>query len=103
MGLKRGDIVEEIDEQLWARFQALRERIQSFVRALVKDGAFHKSYEGKMEVSFCYPSCFDSKGSVRIHLWCYLICPEREHEWEAETFQKALIQAERDIYRWIEE
>ena len=95
--------MEEIDEQLWARFQALRERILSFVRALVRNGAFHKSYEGKMEVSFCYPSCFDSKGSVRIHLWCYLICQGRDCDWAAETFHEALIQAVRDIYRWIGE
>ena len=95
--------MEEIDEQLWARFQALRQRIQSYVHERIHDGDHHKSYEGRMEVSFCYPSCFDSKSSVRIHLWCYLICPARECEWEAETFDQALTFAERDVYRWIGE
>ena len=58
--------MEEIDEQLWARFQALRQRIQSYVHERIQDGDHHKSYEGRMEVSFCYPSCFDSKSSVRM-------------------------------------
>ena len=95
--------MEEIDEQLWARFQALREQILTYIRDRVQDGAYHKSYEGRMDVSFCYPSCFDDAFKVRIHLWCYLLCPAREYEWEAETFDQALTFAERDVYRWIGE
>ena len=96
--------MDELDEQLWARFQSLRQRIHDYINDEVSSGTFHKSYEGRMEVSFWYPSVFHEtsgeKPSVRITLWCYLICPGREYEWEADSFAEVLLKAERDIYRW---
>ena len=71
--------MEALDEQLWARFQALHLQIKDYVHNAVEEGAHHKSYEGRMTISFGFPSCFGENPYVSIHLWSYLLGPEVEH------------------------
>ena len=91
--------MEVLDEQLWARFQALHLQIKDYVHNAVEEVAHHKSYEGRMTVSFGFPSCFGESSYVSIHLWSYLL--GGEFEWSAPTFEEALVKAEKDIYRRI--
>lgn len=99
-----------LDEQLWIRFEALRSSVMEFIKRKVQEGAYHKSYEGKLELSFCFPACFNDPDLtedpyVNIHLDCSLLVPGglRHCDWNSSRFDWALMMAEKTIYAWIEE
>lgn len=99
-----------LDEQLWIRFEALRSSVMVYIKGKIQDGAYHKSYEGKLEISFCFPSYFDDpdlkeEPHVNIHLDCSLLVPGglRHYDWNSSRFDSALMMAEKAIYAWIED
>ena len=101
---------EVLDDRLWVRFEALRSSVMEYLKQKLAEGVHHKSYEGRLELSFTFPSYFDDpdlieEPYVNIHLSCYLLVPFplRECDWNASTFEMALHKAEQDIYKWIEQ
>lgn len=89
----------------WKRFFVLRERVFDAIRRIVEDpedDGYHKSYEGAMDVTFCFDNYFNADdvkdlACVKIELHCYLLINGRHEEWWGNTFAEALDKAERGI------
>ena len=84
--------------------------LTEFIKKNLAEGAHHKSYEGRMELSFTFPSYFDDpdlveEPYVNIHLSCYLLIPFPlcECDWNASSFEMALYKAEKDIYKLLDQ
>lgn len=95
----------------WERFFVLRQRVFSAIDKIVndpEDDGYHKSYEGAMDVKFCFDNYFEaddvySIACVEIELHCYLLINGRHEVWYGNTFEEALDKAERDIDKMLEE
>ena len=95
----------------WERFFTLRKRVFDAIKKIVEDpedDGHHKSYEGAMEVEFCYGDYFTSSDEkdldgVIIKLHCYLLIDGRHKEWYGRTFEEALDKAEAGINTILEE
>ena len=89
----------------WERFFKLRRRVFDAIEKIVtdpEDDGHHKSYEGAMELTFCYGDYFTSEdekelNAVKIELHCYLLVDGRHMEWWGSTFKEALDKAEAGI------
>jgi hypothetical protein len=92
----------------WLRFLDLRQRLFKAIKETIEDpDATWKSYEGALYIEYCLPNYFEELDEKPakwiIHLSCYLIGPTRGSDWEGETFEDALDQAEADINEWLED
>lgn len=95
----------------WQRFFKLRQRVFDAIRNIVEDpedDGHHKSYEGAMDVTFCFNNYFNADdvkdlALVKIELHCYLLIDGRHEEWYGNTFAEALDKAERGIDRIVGE
>lgn len=92
--------------QNWKRFFALRRRVFDAIDSIVNDpddDGYHKSYEGAMDVTFCFDNYFNADNderaivAVKIELHCYLLINGRHEEWWGDTFEEALDKAEAGI------
>ena len=92
--------------QNWKRFFALRRRVFDAIDSIVNDpddDGYHKSYEGAMDVTFCFDNYFNADNDehaiagVKIELHCYLLINGRHEEWWGDTFEEALDKAEAGI------
>ncbi len=85
----------------WLRFRLLREKVQEEVERQRKRGEPGKMCDGDISVKIF----FDNDGEViwQIWLYCYLIGPQRQYDWEASTFSEVLDKAIKDVNKWIEE
>lgn len=75
------------------RFYCLRQRVFDIIRAV--DDGYHKSYEGAIEVRFCFDSIFEvddvrDVSFVEIELHCYLLVNGRHISFRGHTFNGAL-------------
>ena len=64
------------------RFYSLRERLFALIRHV--DDGYHKSYEGAMDVRFCFDNIYEADsvrdiGYVEIELHCYLLTEDISH------------------------
>ena len=92
-------------ERDWQRFFKLRQRVFDAIEKIVtdpEDDGHHKSYEGAMDVTFCFDNYFNADNTydtelVKIELHCYLLINGRHEEWEGRTFSEALDKAEEGI------
>lgn len=83
---------------LWDRFSELHHDVLHFIDT-IKDGPgapSGKSFEGQMEVRFCFPECYSSRArggcsSVTIVLNSYLLGTQ---SYVGKTFEEALSNAE---------
>ena len=98
-----------LEEQLWIRFEALRTSVMEYIRRRIQADSYYKSYEGKMEITFTFPSFFLDRElveepEVNIHLDCSMLIPKglSHCDWNAESFELALRNAEKDIYKWLD-
>lgn len=90
-----------MDDTNWARFFTLRKRVFDAIKKIVEDpedDGYHKSYEGAMDVTFCFDNYFGSEDEyslecVCIKLHCYLLINGRHEEWCGKTFEEALDKA----------
>lgn len=85
----------------WLRFRMLRENVRAEVERQRKRGEPGKMSDGDISVKIF----FDNDGEViwQIWLYCYLIGPQRQYDWEAPTFSEVLDKAIKDVNKWIEE
>lgn len=98
------------NEQNWQRFFDLRRKVFKAIEKIVtdpEDDGYHKSYEGAMDVTFCFDNYFEAEDVtdvelVKIELHCYLLVNGRHAEWYGKTFAEALDKAEKDIDRIID-
>lgn len=84
------------------RFYSLRERVFTLIRAV--DDGYHKSYEGAMDVRFCFDNIYETKNVceveyVEIELHCYLLVNGRHITFHGKTFSAAMDSFE----RWLKE
>ena len=104
------DIMRDIrDDRLWERYDALHSRVMTFLKKNLSEESHHEPYDGRLEVSFVFPSYFEEselieEPYINIKLSCHLLIPAPAHEcnWDSCTFAMALYKAELDINRWIE-
>lgn len=91
-----------------ALFAYLRAKVGSYINECLEDDQGHKSYEGTWELTVSYPSYFESDDftsppeSFTVQLHCYLLGPARHYKWSGRTWEKALVNAKKDIETWIE-
>ena len=85
----------------WLRFRLLREKVLEEVERQHRNGEPGKMSDGQISVKIF----FDNNGEVHWQIWlyCYLIGPQRQYDWEAATFSEALDKAIADVSEWIEE
>lgn len=89
----------------WKRFYQLRKKVFDKIREI--DDGYHKSYEGAMDVTFCFKNIYEADSIedvdvVKIELHCYLLINGRHESWEGKTFKEALDKASIGINRLIE-
>ena len=93
------------NERNWQRFFDLRRKVFKAIERIVTDpdhDGFHKSYEGAMDVTFCFDNYFEANdvtdvSFVKIELHCYLMVNGRHEAWTGSTFADALDKAEKAI------
>ena len=85
----------------WLRFRLLRENVLAEIERQRRNGEPGKMFDGAISVKII----LDRDGEViwKIWLYCYLIGPHRQYEWEASTFSEVLDMAVADVSKWIEE
>lgn len=96
-----------MDDRLWIRFETLRRSVFDFIRKKVKEGAYHKSYEGAFRLEFTFPNCFEdldcaAEPKAAVRLSSTLLFPENHVAWTADSFELALTIAEKEIYGKID-
>ena len=88
--------------------QALRQKIFEAIRVALLQESGHKSYEGALELTTCYPNYFEaSEGrtdiSYHLQLHCYVLGPSRHYEWFGDTVAHVCEKATADVDQWINE
>ena len=85
----------------WLRFRLLREKVFAEIERQHRNGEGGKMSDGEISVKIF----LDNDGEVIWHIWlyCYLIGPHRQYDWEASTFSEVLDKAVADVNKWIEE
>ena len=85
----------------WLRFRLLREMVFNEIERQRRNGEGGKMSDGQISVKIF----FDNDGEVHWQIWlyCYLIGPQRQYDWEAATFSEVLDKAIADVSMWIEE
>lgn len=87
-------------------FGQIRKQVAEFIRELLEEDDYCKSYEGTWEVLASYPNYFEDKAATaapnwyQITLHCYLIGPSRHYDWDGKTFLEALRKCKADIDIW---
>ncbi len=88
------------------RFEKLRKRVMNAIKREIERDGGHKSYEGTLEWTICYPNYFEDETATQgpcfyqLTLHCYVLGPSRHYTWDGNTMAEALDNAERDIYQW---
>lgn len=88
----------------YKRFLELRWKVLKVIGRNLDGG--HKSYEGAMEIIYCFPNYFEVEGeqdyisSVIIELHCYVLGPARHYRWEGKTLGKALDKCRIELRSW---
>ncbi len=85
----------------WLRFRLLREMVFNEIERQRRNGEGGKMSDGQISVKIF----LDNDGEVHWQIWlyCYLIGPQRQYDWEAATFSDVLDKAVADVNAWIEE
>ena len=85
----------------WLRFRLLRKKVLEEVERQRKRGEPGKMCDGDLSVKVY----LDNDGSVfwEIWLYCYLLGPHRQYEWQGDTLSEVLDKAIADVSKWIEE
>lgn len=83
----------------WLRFRLLREKVLEEVERQRKRGEPGKMCDGDMSVKMIV----ENDGSVTWEIWmyCYLLGPHRQYEWQGTTLSEALDKAVADVSKWI--
>ena len=86
-------------------FQAFRQKVFGYIEKQLQVDGHHKSYEGAIDLSYCYPNYFEQDRGVMvvIELHCYLIGPTRHYKWYGDSVVKCLLEANKDLDGWIRE
>jgi hypothetical protein len=87
------------EEAAIKRFAELRTRLCGQIHRIVDRDGHCKSYEGMIELQL--PCAFGGKAYATLH--CYVLCPGRHYDWEAESVHELVAMMERDIGAWIRE
>ena len=86
-----------MDEKDFRRFFKFRKDVFRLIEKV--DEGYHKSYEGAVDLKFCYQNIYEAKNvedidCVEIELHCYLLVNGRHIAWEGKTLSEALDKAE---------
>ena len=82
-----------ITNEEWDRFYRLRQRVFDIIRAV--DEGYHKSYEGAVDVQFCFQNIYEADSVmdidfVEIELHCYLLVNGRHITFGGRSFSEAM-------------
>lgn len=88
------------------KFYKLREDLFKQIDKALEEDGHHKSYEGTLEITCCYPNRFEENGENKPNYWvielhCYVIGPSRHYDWDGKTFEEALFKADKEIREWF--
>lgn len=83
----------EITLNNWERFFKLRQKVFDMIREI--DEGYHKSYEGAVDVRFCFKNIYEAENLddldfVEIELHCYLLINGRHKTFRGKDFETAL-------------
>ena len=80
-------------------FRDLQQRVYRLVEFV--DEGYHKSYEGAIDVTLCFPSIYtrDEEPDCRITLHSYLLIAGRHMDFYSQSFGGAL----RQLEKWVKE
>ncbi len=90
-----------ISGNVWLRFRLLREKVRDEVERQRSLGEPGKMCDGDISVKVI----IENDGSVTWGIWlyCYLLGPHRQYEWQGDTLSEALDKAVDDVNLWIME